>query len=189
MQRRRARIAARLWNNDEEISGFTSDISGTGVFVETQKRLEVGTRYHLELGLETGPFLLECVVARVLRAARTVQAVVKSGAGLRFVDVSEVVRELQSGPRKGGLQVDLQDPETLGVVYKQDIQRGGLRVESDQEFELEQVVRVELRLPRPYGALEVRGSVISVIADPPGAALQLLDLDQIRGKLAPLVGS
>jgi hypothetical protein len=182
-------VGVRLWNDDEELSGFSSDLSKTGVFFETRKLLEAGTAYHLEFTLETGSFFAECVVARVLRASRQVQPVVKSGAGLRFLGIAEVVRELEGETKKRGLEVDLQDRDRLELIYERDIRRGGLFLPTDRELELEQIVRIELRLPRPHGSIEVRAVVLSLSHDPPGAALQVLDLDQVRGKLAPIVGS
>ncbi len=187
--RHRVRVPVRLWNDDEELSGFSADLSSTGAFFETQKRLEVGTAYHLEFTLETGSFFAECVVARVLRASRQVQPVVKSGAGLRFLGIAEVVRELQGENKRDGLEVDLQDRDRLELIYQRDIRRGGLFLPTDQELEPEQIVRIELRLPRPHGSIEVRAVVLSLSQDPPGAALQVLDLDQVRGKLGPIVGS
>ncbi len=187
--RHRVRVPVRLWNDDEELSGFSADLSSTGAFFETQKRLEVGTAYHLEFTLETGSFFAECVVARVLRASRQVQPVVKSGAGLRFLGIAEVVRELQGENKRDGLEVDLQDRDQLELIYERDIRRGGLFLPTDQELELGQTIRVELRLPRPHGSLEVRAVVINLSQEPPGAALQILDLDQVRGKLGPILGS
>ncbi len=48
-------------------------------------------------------------------------------------------------------------------------------------------VEVRLLLPEPHEPIEVRGVVIHVMDNPSGVAINLLDVDQIRGKLASII--
>ncbi len=187
-ERRRCRLNVRFWNDDLDVSGFTVDISNRGMFIETNKSLKTGTRLHLEIKLENGPFYLEAVVARVLKAPRTAQPVVQTGLGLRFVDLAEAIRQVseQEAPEQG-LEVDLSDLGKLATVYVRDIKRGGLFVPTEKPPERDSTVTVRLKLPEPHGTIEVRGVVIHVMDNPPGVGINLLEMDQVRGKLASII--
>lgn len=184
--RQRRRLRVRFWNDSLETSGFTTDVSASGLFIESSTVAPPGTRLHLEMTLESGPFFAECVVARVLRAARNVQPVVKGGIGVRFVGLDEALAGLGSKP-DDGLRLDLRDPEKLATVYVRDIKRGGLFVPTRQPPAQDSTVTVRLEVPEPHEAIEARGRVIHLTEDPPGAGLELLDLEELRAKLASII--
>lgn len=186
--RRRVRLRVRFWNDEIEGTGFTSTVSRADLFVETPKTLEPGTRLHLEIGMKSGPFFAEGVVARVLRASRTVQPVVKPGVGLRLVGLLEELRDAAGGGAEEQLVMDLTDPAALAAVYVRDIERGGLFVPTSRSPERDTTVSVRLDLPAPHAPVEVKGVVIQEMGAPsPGVGLQLVDVDELRAKLAELI--
>ncbi len=187
-ERRRCRVRVKFWNDELEATGFTSDISNRGMFIETTKKLEAGTRLHLELQLETGSYYAEAVVARALKTPRTAQPVVQAGLGLRIMDLTEAIRAVAEAevPDKG-LEVDLSDLAQLATVYVRDIKRGGLFIPAEKPPERDTTVTVRLLLPHPHEPIEVRGVVIHVMDNPSGVGINLLEVDQIRGRLASII--
>jgi len=189
-ERRRCRVQVKFWNDELEGLGFTGDISNRGLFIETTQALAVGTRLHLEIKLETGTFYAEGVVARLLKVPRSVQSVMKRGLGVRILDLTEVIRKVSTPEIPGsGLEIDLRDLSKLATVYVRDIKRGGLFVPTEKPPERDTTVTVRLHLPEPHGHVDVRGVVIHVMENPPGIGIKLLDMDQLRGKLALIITS
>ena len=187
-ERRRYRVSVKFWNDEFEASGFTADISNRGMFIETSKKLDLDTRVHLELKLKTGPFYAEAVVARVLKTPTTAQPVVKAGLGLRLMDLIEAIRQVAEEEEPDqGLEVDLSDLAKLATVYVRDIKRGGLFVPAEKPLERDTTVTVRLLLPAPHEPIEVRGVVIHVMDNPPGVGINLLEVDQIRGRLVSII--
>jgi Tfp pilus assembly protein PilZ len=186
--RRRCRVRVRFWNDELEGSGFTCDISSSGMYIETDMKLEQGTRLHFELKLETGAFFAEGVIARTIKVHRTVRPVMKPGVGVRFMDLTEAIRKVSNEtPPHDGLELDLSDIAKLATVYVRDIKRGGLFVTVEKPPEVESTVTIRVLLPEPHGFIEVRGVVIHVMEDPSGVAINLLEVDQLRGKLAAII--
>jgi hypothetical protein len=91
-QREACRLRARFWRDGIEGTGFTHDISDTGVLIETTHPLTVNQRLHLEFEIGDDAFYTEAVVARKKVYPRQAQSVFRSAAGLRFVRLREAVR-------------------------------------------------------------------------------------------------
>ena len=190
--RRRARIRVRFWNDELEGTGYSSDISSKGLFVETRKLSAIGTRVHVELTLKDRPFFLECVIVRQRRSAHNLMLVVKSGIGLQLVSLHEVIRSLVSASEKSSsqseLRVDLSDPATLEKVYHSEISRAGVFVATEAKLARDQDVTLILVLPEPHGEYEVRGQVVHIMEQPvQGLGVKLIEPDQVRGKLSEIV--
>lgn len=185
--RKRARLRVRFWNEEIEGSGFTADISTGGLFLETGKKLTPRTRLHLEIELKSGSFYCEGVVARVLKASREVRPVIKPGVGIRFVGLLEAFHQLTAGPATNELEMDLRDPAKLATVYVRDIKRGGLYIPTDDPPAVDTTVTVRLVLPDPHPSIDARGVVIHVMSEPSGIGIQLLDIDDLRAQLGPII--
>jgi Tfp pilus assembly protein PilZ len=185
--RRRCRVRVRFWNNELEGSGFTRDISNRGMFIETPMKLAKGTRLHFELQLETGEFLIEGVVARVLKAHPNAQPVIKPGVGVRFLDLTVAIRKVGQELPPDTLELDLRDLATLATVYVRDIKRGGLFVPTEKPPALDSTITIRLQLPEPHDFIDARGIVIHVMEKPSGVGVNLLEVDQVRGKLVAII--
>lgn len=188
-ERHRVRVRVRFWNEAEglEGTGVTTDLSDTGMFIETKTSVPLDTRLQLEVDLDSGKYTAVGTVARVLRAARNVQPIIKAGFGVRLVGLIEALEDAQVESEPEGLQVDLRSPEKLATVFMRDIKLGGLHVPTSTPPEPDSVVTVRLLLPSPHGAVEVDGTVLKVTTDPSGAALQLHDVDTLRTRLGQII--
>jgi hypothetical protein len=80
----------RFWSDEIEGTGFTADISDTGLLIETPKPLELGQRLHLEVSLNEGSYFAECVIVRRKTYPRHARALFKPAIGVRFLGLSEV---------------------------------------------------------------------------------------------------
>lgn len=90
------RIEVRFWRQGEAQphSGFTMNISRTGIFLGTGFLLAPGERVRVEIvDLEKG-FVAEGRVVRVHRVAQALRHVDQAGVGIRFLLPEELVEEL-----------------------------------------------------------------------------------------------
>jgi hypothetical protein len=188
-KRYRRRFKVRIWWEDLESIAFTGDVSATGAMLETNLPLELGTRLHLEVDLNGQPHFAECVVTRKRTYPRQARGMFKPGVGVRFVSLMEAVRGLseeqeapaaEAQPVSIPMEVDLREPEKLQEAYDQDLKHGGLRVLTTEIPEFDSVVTVPVWLPEPHGRIDCEGTVVKTFEDPPGFALRLSDVDQVR---------
>ena len=188
-QRQRRRLDVRFWNDELEGRGFTTNVSNKGLLVETSKTLRLGQRFHLEIILPDTSFYAEAVVVRRKVYPPHARSMFKPIVGLRFVGIREVVKSISSAPAEtdGGLRVDLSDPARLGEVYERDIKYGALLVSTREEPEVDSEVMVAVILPPPHGQIECRGTVVKLSQEPPGIALRLAEVDQVRGRLIEII--
>jgi hypothetical protein len=204
--RRRSRLQVRFWNEDFEASAFTTDISDSGLLVESARRLEPGTRLHVELELGGRTYLSEVVVARRQDYPQYAQSFFKPALGLRFLGLGEVLEE-ESGARaeaaldaapealdaavapgwktngKPSYAVDLRDPGRLRRLYERDLSKGALLVRSGRLPELGSVLCVLLRLPPPHADVPVQGEVVSTLSGTGQVGLLLESRAEIAGHL------
>lgn len=105
---RRARhVAVRFYARGDRqgVSAYTTDISLTGMFINTNQPLAPGERVRVEVTGDNG-FVIEGVVARASRVATHLQAIKKPGMGVRFLSADELVAAIVattpfSGPAPG----------------------------------------------------------------------------------------
>ncbi len=108
-RRREPRFARRLqvhfWKHGDDTvySGFTANISTTGMFIGTASPVKPGSRVRIEVIDEAHGFAVEGVVAHAARVSPLLQKLKTSGMGVRFLPVSELVATLvpPSRPRRG----------------------------------------------------------------------------------------
>lgn len=101
------RLDVRFWRRGrtQPVSGFTTNVSLSGIFLGTTQQLEPGERIRLELMDKVGGFLIEGLVARVHRVAIALRHVEQPGAGVRFLLPEELIGELVPKLRgRGGVQ-------------------------------------------------------------------------------------
>jgi len=93
--RRARRVSVTFWKQGDlhPYTGFTTNISLTGMFVGTNSPLPGGTRLRVEIHGERG-FVIEGVVAHARKVRGEMARVTQSGMGVRFLSAEELVREL-----------------------------------------------------------------------------------------------
>jgi hypothetical protein len=112
--RKRVRYKIRFWNDEIDSSGFTTDVSEAGLFVETRKPAPPGTRLHVEVETADGPVMAECEVCRVVRVSATVASVAHSGMGVRIIPLREALGYVaRPEPELVDLSVDLTEQARL----------------------------------------------------------------------------
>lgn len=227
-KRYRHREKVRFWWGDEvEGTGFTHDVSQTGMLIETNKKLEIGSRLHVEILLEKESFFLEVVVARLKKYPRHARQMFKQGFGVRFVNLTETVKEVvakdskdkkkaetkteaRSGPSEAKvltvtmdklpvkepelpehipMEVFLTEIDALEYAYEKDIKHGGLMVSTTEIPEIYSDVVVPVHLPEPNPTIECRGMVVKTFEDPPGIAVRLSEVDQVRSYIIEILRS
>ncbi len=94
--RRVRRVQVRFWLRGSEAaqSGYTNDISATGMFVITASPLPKGSRLRIEVVDARHGFVVEAIVAHSHRVHREMLATGRSGMGVRFVAIEDLVKEL-----------------------------------------------------------------------------------------------
>ncbi|HSM14932.1 MAG TPA: PilZ domain-containing protein [Thermoanaerobaculia bacterium] len=101
------RLDVRFWRRgrSQPVSGFTTNVSLSGIFLGTTQQLEPGERIRLELVDKEGGFVVEGQVARVHRVAIALRHVDQPGAGVRFLPPEELLAALVPVLRgRGGIQ-------------------------------------------------------------------------------------
>ena len=100
-------MEVRFWlrGNPQAHSGFTVDVSRSGMFLGTSVALKPGERLRLELIDRENGFMVEGEVARVHRVSAALRHVQQPGVGVRFLPPADLVGELLRTGRKR--------PETL----------------------------------------------------------------------------
>lgn len=115
-------------------SGFTHDVSMTGLFVVTGQRPKLRTRMHLELTLPgERPLYLEGVVTRQVLVPPELRQVLSAGFGVRLLTGPELIGELV--PAMNGMTAAVKeepfllsfaDAASWKAAVEKDFKRGGL---------------------------------------------------------------
>lgn len=101
MSRRRAvrrarRVQVHFWKRGEPTTytGYTTNISMTGMFIATNSPVPQGSRIRIEVVDQDRGFMVEGVVAHARKMRSDLARLNHSGMGVRFLSVEELVREL-----------------------------------------------------------------------------------------------
>jgi Tfp pilus assembly protein PilZ len=188
--RRPRRTRVQFWKRGETepATGFTSNVSNSGLFVATNNPLARGTRLRIEVTDPPGLFI-ECVVAHAIKVAPGLQRVRQSGMGVRFLRGDELLADLlapPAPPKVVAQPAPSEPPPPVAAVepappenkvyavryadnrsfidaFRRDLRNGGLFVETKYPAALNEVVTVEI-VPPGAGGTPVRltGLVTSV---------------------------
>ncbi len=95
-ERHSRRLEVRFWRrgNAQVHTGFSTNVSVSGLFLGTTQSLAPGERVRLELVEKSVGFVLEGQVARVHRVSIALRHVDQPGAGIRFLTPGELVGSL-----------------------------------------------------------------------------------------------
>jgi len=209
----------RYWADGVEGTGFTADISDTGMLIETPKPLDLGQRLHLEVSLNEGSYFAECVIVRRKTYPRHARALFKPAIGVRFLGLCEVAdvasapddeasdraasaetldesacSEASTDPVQvevpdGPMQVDLRDLADLKAVYESDIKHGGLLVRTREAPEIDSEIVVPVLLPDPHGTIRCHGTVVKLNENPPSVAIRISEIKFVRDRLQEIISA
>lgn len=113
------RLEVRFWRPSESQphSGFTTNVSRTGIFLGTGHLLNPGERVRIELLDPERGFMVEGRVVRIHRVALALRHVDQPGVGVRFLLPEELLSDLVpaargvGAPLRAGTAVSLQEAE------------------------------------------------------------------------------
>lgn len=215
-QRRPRRARVQFWKRGESeaTTGFTSNVSTSGMFVGTNTPLPRGTRLRIEV-LEPPGLFLEGVVAHAVKVAPGLQRVRQSGMGIRFLRGDEVLAELlappppppkaaptpeppppiEEGPPKGSIYpVRFNDAQQLLDAFRRDLRNGGMFVVTKFPAPLNAKVTVEIVPPGAGAHVRLAGAVTSVRiaaecrgSEAPGMGVLFDDPQDVIAQLLPVV--
>lgn len=97
--RRPRRIQLQFWDRDapeDRRTGFTSDASLSGVFVESNRPLRSGTRIQMEFDRSPGSFLAEGLIVRSITVPPDLRKLRAGGMGVRILGIDALLRELDA---------------------------------------------------------------------------------------------
>jgi Tfp pilus assembly protein PilZ len=103
-KRQKRRLRVRFWSGEIEASGFTADVSNTGLFLVTSQPLEIETRLHLEIEIGGQSYFAEGVVVRRKAYPQYAQSMYRSGVGVRLVGLNEAIEHLGAEQEVAGEQ-------------------------------------------------------------------------------------
>ena len=175
-------------------SGFTVDVSPSGIFIATSFLPKIGARIHVEVTLEAGKILyLEGVVARISTVPVELRTVVKSGFGVRFLTAAEVMGEMVPH-LKSSIHVNFSFPsrEALGEAVDKEVRNGALRVVTLVEYVSNSIVSMDIDLPFASAKVQLDGRIVQVSKRQDGkfeTAVVFLDPQAALASLGALAGS
>lgn len=156
--RRPHRIKVRFMEHGTEKrgTGYTTNISNTGMHVTTSRLLPGGKRIRVELRSNEGASVIaEAVVARAERSSHQMKP---DTMGVRFLTPEELVAELVPGapPQdeepestdddEGLYRFRFADHQQFMAAYQRDLKSGRLFIPTDHPAPVDETVAVELRV-------------------------------------------
>ncbi len=197
MEKRRTRrysrrLRVRFGPGEFAHSGFTSDVSATGMFVVTSAPVSIGNRLHVEVIVEEDQRLFfEGVVARLTIVPSELRQVVKGGFGLRFLTGPELMSEMVPHLKdKVRLISTFPTAESFKKAWTGELQRGGIFAWSEKEHPVNSILFVELDLAFCNRLFSFEARVVHVVPGPDGkfgTALMFLEQQAALQALQPLV--
>ena len=173
-------------------SGFTSDVSATGMFVVANPVPKLGTRLHVEVAMDAERVLyVEGIVARMTLVAPELRSVMKGGFGLRYLTGAELMAELVPHLRDAKrLVLAYATADALNDAFEKELKRGGAFVWSDREHPVSSIVNLEIDAEFCNRALAFECRVVHVVPEASrwGVALMFLDPNAAIAGLSGLLG-
>jgi Tfp pilus assembly protein PilZ len=191
-RRHTRRLRVRFGEHELGQSGFTSDVSSSGLFVVTSSPVNLGQRLHVEVTVDTDRRLLfEGVVARLTIVPQELRQVMKGGFGLRFLTGAELMAEMVPHLKdKVRLTITYPTAESFKRAWLADLQRGGVFAWSEKEQPLNSILFVELDLAFAQRLLSFEARVVHVVPGEDGrfgVALMFLEQQAALQALQALV--
>ena len=163
-QRRARRVQVQFWKRGEPHSytGYTTNISPTGMYIGTPNPVGKGGRIRIEVLDPQRGFMVEAEVAHALKTPLAMQQVKPSGMGVRFLQVDELIAELFGGsmvfrpeeekpPKDNVYSVVFRGVNHFLDTVRRDIQTGGIFVPTKFPAALNTMVTVEIHAPDGKG--------------------------------------
>ena len=163
------RVKVLFGEKDFSQSGFTGNISSSGIFIIAAPNVKPGQRLHVQLELETRNLYQEVVIARVSMVPPELRTVVKGGFGCRFLTGREMLVEML--PNAGDPAARVMSFDTawkLAETYEKEVKRGGVFLWSDTAVAVDTIIPIEFELGYANHAITLKAKVVTVVPNPDG---------------------
>ncbi len=187
-RRHSRRLRVRFGEADFTQQGFSSDVSATGMFVQTSSIPKVGTRVHIEVTFDGEQRLFfEGVVARQKIVAAELRHVMKGGFGVRFLAGVDLLPDLVPNLRSssGGIAIRYETKAAFAEAWRGELQRGGAFVWSEKLHPVNSIVPMQIDLPFVNQQLSFDARVMHLVDEKTRHGLTLMFVD-VPGVLATL---
>ncbi len=187
------RFKVRFGVKELSATGFTNDISATGMFVVTTTTMSIGARVHVEVTVdEDEKLFFEGAVARLTLVAPELRQIMKGGFGLRFLSGSELMGEMVPHLRDK-TRIVLTYPTQKGFLnaYENELRRGGCFVWTATHYPVNSIVHLEIDLDFANRNVAFECRVMHVVTGEDGrfgTALMFLDQASASAGLSGLTG-
>lgn len=187
------RFKVRFGMKDLASTGFTNDVSATGMFVVTTSLLNIGQRVHVEVQVdEAQKLFFEGSVARLTLVAPELRQIMKGGFGLRFVTGAELVGEMVPY-LKDKTRIVLTYPTLHGYqnAFENELKRGGCFVWTNTHYPVNSIVHLEIEAEFCNRSVAFECRVMHVVEGTDGrfgTALMFLEQSAALLGLAGLAG-
>lgn len=198
------RLQVQFWKRGEvqANSGYTINVSPTGMFIGTNTPLPSGTRIRVEVFDEEHGFVVEGMVAHAAKVSPLLHTLRPSGMGVRFLTGSELIAPLMRAQHgaSSSAEVEIMDgvcpvafgsPDEFLEVWERDLRNGGLFIQTEHPAPLDLQLEVELVVPGAEGqALRFPARVVQRVpageGSPAGMAVAFADPGSVVSTLQPL---
>jgi hypothetical protein len=169
-RRLRRRMMVKFGEKDFSQSGFTWDVSPTGLFIVASQLPALDARLHLQLFVDPERFLLfEGEVRRHKRVPPELRSLERGGFGVRLLSPRELITTAlgQQVPR---YELSYSSREAFQHVYQQQLSRGAVFVSTSRLQPRDTEVKVDMVLAFSGQVLELEAVVIQVYPPQEGSA-------------------
>jgi Tfp pilus assembly protein PilZ len=91
--RTKRRLMVRYGLNEVSKTGFTRNLSDSGMFIQTTQIFKPGTTIQIEVVFPSGKFAIWGRVVRARRVPAQLTSIMASGMGIKFIDSGDEWRE------------------------------------------------------------------------------------------------
>lgn len=196
----RKRLLVHYGVNGLERSGFTADVSTTGMFVVSSTLPALDTRLHLQVFFGEGDFTyFEGRVRRHRLVPVELRSIEKAGFGVELLTPAQLLADqlkqrgaapVEALPR---FRIDVPTQPALRDLWERELKHGGIFITSERTPGRNEIAEVELALPFAPGSPSLRFSArVLQILQVPGAAagigFEFVDRRSVSEKLEPMLG-
>lgn len=163
------RLKVTYGERDFSQSGFTGNVSSSGLFIIGAPSVRPGVRLHVRLEADHRSLYQEVIVARVAVVPPELRSVVKGGFGARMLSGRELLVEMI--PSVGDPTTRVLSFDTawkLAEVYEKEVQRGGVFLWSDSAIPVDTLIPIEFELGYANHSFTVKAKVVTVVPNPDG---------------------
>jgi Tfp pilus assembly protein PilZ len=186
-RRYRRRLMVKFGEAELNQSGFTTDISASGVFIQAPRLVNLDSRVHIQIFFQNGFRFFEGEVRRHKQVPLKLRNVERGGFGVRFLLPAEIVGgEIIS--RDNYLELAYSTKEDLQKAFLAEIRVGGVFIPTSKLLPQHTDVSVEIALSFVNQTFDFPAKVVHVqTAGVQGVGVVFADRHQVQAALQPFL--